>query len=152
MGRKNFIQATNVTDHAKSDQHEHAMNLHRREQAQAQGASVASYATIAQSLSFLSEDERRQLKAKFDITRSSYREAVSTQHGVLEYGSDLDVNEHQKVRHYLATVWVTKKFPLFETRYCAMVILRSVFVSVPFYNFQCFYCCVSILKVRSKER
>ena len=42
------------------------------------------------------------------------------------------------------TVWATKKFPFFETRYRAMVILRSVFVSVPFYNFPCFYCCVSI--------
>ena len=42
------------------------------------------------------------------------------------------------------TVWVTKKFPFFETRYRATVILRSVFVSVPFYNCPCFYCCVSI--------
>ena len=77
VGRKNFsdkwingadsIQTTNVTYHAKSDQHVHAMNLHRREQAQAQGTSVASYAPIAQSLSFLSEDKRRRLKAKFDI-------------------------------------------------------------------------------------
>ena len=35
-------------------------------------------------------------------TRSSYREAVSTQLGVLEYGSDLHVNERQKIRHYRA--------------------------------------------------
>ena len=34
--------------------------------------------------------------------RSSYREAVSTQHGALEYGSDLHVNERQKIRHYRA--------------------------------------------------
>ena len=53
---------------------------------------------------------------------------------------------------YICTVWVTKKFPFFETRYRATVILRSVFVSVPFYNFPCFYCCVSILKVWRKER
>ena len=53
---------------------------------------------------------------------------------------------------YPCTVWVTKKFPFFETRYRAMVILRSVFVSVLFYNFPCFYCCVSILKVRRKEQ
>ena len=39
-------------------------------------------------------------------------------------------------------VWATKKFPFFEARYRATVILRSV--SVPFYNFPCFYCCVSI--------
>ena len=52
----------------------------------------------------------------------------------------------------LHTVWVTKKFPFFETRYRATVILHSVFVSVPFYNFPCFYCCVSVLKVQRKER
>ena len=33
-------------------------------------------------------------------TRSSYRKAVGTQHGTLEYESDLHVNEHQKIRHY----------------------------------------------------
>ena len=45
-----------------------------------------------------------------------------------------------------------KKVPFFETCYRAMVILRFMFVSVPFYNFPCFYCCVSILKVQRKER
>ena len=35
-------------------------------------------------------------------TRFSYRESASTQHGSLEYGSDLHVNELQKVRHYRA--------------------------------------------------
>ena len=45
-----------------------------------------------------------------------------------------------------------KKFPFFETRYHATVILHSVFISVPFYNFLCFYCCVSIFKVRRKEQ
>ena len=45
-----------------------------------------------------------------------------------------------------------KKFLFFETRYRATVILHSMFVFVPFYNFLCFYCCVSILKVRRKER
>ena len=77
VGRKNFsdkwvngadsVRTTNVLDHAKSDQHVHAMNLLRREQARAQGASVATYAPIAQSLNSLSEDERRKLRAKFDI-------------------------------------------------------------------------------------
>ena len=31
---------------------------------------------------------------------SSYREAVSTLHVALENGSDLHVNERQKIRHY----------------------------------------------------
>ena len=46
----------------------------------------------------------------------------------------------------------SQKVLVFETRYRATVFLRSVFISVPFYNFPCFYCCVSILKVRRKER
>ena len=33
---------------------------------------------------------------------SSYREAVSTQHSVLQYGYNLHVNELLKVRHYRA--------------------------------------------------
>ena len=33
-------------------------------------------------------------------TRSSYREAVGTLHYALENGSDLHVNDRQKVRHY----------------------------------------------------
>ena len=35
-------------------------------------------------------------------TRSSYPEAVSTQHSTLEYGSDLHVNERKNIRHYRA--------------------------------------------------
>ena len=34
--------------------------------------------------------------------RYSYCEAVSTLHVALEYGSDLHVNERQKIRHYCA--------------------------------------------------
>ena len=34
------------------------------------------------------------------LTGSSHREAVSTLHVALENGSDLHVNEHQKIRHY----------------------------------------------------
>ena len=33
-------------------------------------------------------------------TGSSYREAISTLHVTLENGSDLHVNERQKIRHY----------------------------------------------------
>ena len=34
------------------------------------------------------------------LTGSSHREAVSTLHVALENGSDLHVNERQKIRHY----------------------------------------------------
>ena len=77
ISRKNFsnkwisgadsVRTTNVLDHAKFDQHVHAMNLLRKQQAQVQGMNGATYAPIAQSLNTLSEDERKRLRAKFDI-------------------------------------------------------------------------------------
>ena len=68
VGRKNFndkwitsgadsVRTSNVVDHGKSDQHVHAMNLLKRENTQAQGACVATYAPIAQSLHSLSDDK-----------------------------------------------------------------------------------------------
>ena len=44
------VRTTNVLDHVKSNQIVHAMNLLRKQQAQAQGMSVATYSPIAQSL------------------------------------------------------------------------------------------------------
>ena len=68
IGRKNFsdkwisgaesVRTTNIVDHAKSDQHTHAMNLQKKELPQAQGSSVALYAPIAQSLNSLLDDEQ----------------------------------------------------------------------------------------------
>ena len=77
VGRKNFsdkwitgadsVRTTNVRDHAKSDQHAHAMNLHRRELARSKGLSATAYAPIAQALSTLPEDDKKKLRRKFDI-------------------------------------------------------------------------------------
>ena len=123
VGRKNFsnkwvsgadsVRTTNVLDHAKSDQHVHAMNLLRREQARAQGASVATYAPIAQSLNSLSEDERRKLRAKFDITyfvateQLAYRKypricELEARHGVNLGSSYLHENAGKEFVHYIA--------------------------------------------------
>ena len=76
-GRRNFsdkwivgadcVKTTNIRDHSKSDQHIHAMNLERRDQAQAQGLGAAVYAPIVQSLQTLPDEERDKLKKKFDI-------------------------------------------------------------------------------------
>ena len=77
IGRKNFsakwitgadsVKTTNVHDHAKSDQHGHAMNLHRRDLARDKGLGASAYAPIAQALSTLPEGEQSQLRLKFDI-------------------------------------------------------------------------------------
>ena len=61
------VKTTNVRDHTKSDQHGHAMNLHRKDLAHAKGLGAAAYAPIAQALSTLSEDEQSKLQLKFDI-------------------------------------------------------------------------------------
>lgn len=103
LGRKNFsdkwisgadsIRTTTIVDHAKSDQHVHAMNLLRKEQAQAQGSSVATYAPIAQSLNTLCEDERRKLRTKFDITYF-----VATEHlAFLKYPKICELEERHGV-------------------------------------------------------
>ena len=57
VGRKNFsdkwitgadsVRTINVRDHTKSDQHAHAMNLHRRELARSKGLSATAYSPIA---------------------------------------------------------------------------------------------------------
>ena len=61
------IRNSNIRDHAQSDQHVHAMSLLKREQAKASNAPTYSYAPIAQALSKISDQEREQLRRKFDI-------------------------------------------------------------------------------------
>ena len=61
------VRNSNIRDHTRSDQHIHAMNLLKREQAKASNAPTCSYALIVQALSKISEREREQLRRKFDI-------------------------------------------------------------------------------------
>lgn len=61
------VRNSNIRDHARSDQHERAMNLLKRERAIASNAPTSSYAPIAQALSTISVGEREQLRRKFDI-------------------------------------------------------------------------------------
>lgn len=123
LGRKNFsdkwisgadsVRTTNVLDHAKSDQHVHAMNLLRRKQAQARSVSVATYAPIVQSLNTMSEDERRKLRAKFDIAyfvateQLAFRKypricELEARHGVNLGSSYLHENAGKEFVHYIA--------------------------------------------------
>ena len=87
IGKKNFsdkwingaksVRTTNVVDHAKSDQHTHAMNLHRWEKASSSGASAMTYAPIVRALNTLSQDERKMLANKFDIAHFVASEHLS---------------------------------------------------------------------------
>ena len=58
------IRNSNVSDHARCDQHLHTMNLLKREQARVINAPSFSYAPIAQLLSKIPQLEREQLKRK----------------------------------------------------------------------------------------
>ena len=62
------MRASNLRDHAGTDQHAHAMMLLNREKSKAQGLTVSSYAPIARALHRLSDEERARLRRKFDIT------------------------------------------------------------------------------------
>ena len=65
LGHKNFsekwisgadsVRMTNIHDHAKSNQHVHAMNLRRKELVDAKGLDTSSYSSIAQTPAVLPE-------------------------------------------------------------------------------------------------
>jgi hypothetical protein len=86
-GRKNFnekwitgaesLRMSNIKDHAHCDQHKHAMALVKKEQAQSQGLGAAAYAPIARALQTLPEDDRKQLRHKFEIPYFVATEKIS---------------------------------------------------------------------------
>ena len=61
------VKTTNIRDHAKSDQHVRAMNLHKKATAKASGQSPTSYAPIAKALNVMAEGEKEMLLIKFDL-------------------------------------------------------------------------------------
>ena len=77
IGKRNFsqkwidgadsVRTTNIRDHAKSEQHCHAMNLERKSAAQHLDQGPAAYASIARSLTTISSEEMERLRIKFDI-------------------------------------------------------------------------------------
>ena len=122
-GRKNYsekwitgansVRTTNLVDHAKSEQHAHAMNLLRKERAQAQGAPATVYAPIAQSLHTLSDEELKKVRKKFDVAyfvateQLAFRKypqicALEMKHGVDLGSSYLNEKSCREFVHYLA--------------------------------------------------
>ena len=63
----NSVRTSNIRDHARADQHTHAMNLLKKEQAEASGSGSCSFAPIAGALSYFPDEEKEQLRRKFDI-------------------------------------------------------------------------------------
>ena len=64
----NSVKTSNIREHAMSDQHVHAMNLHNNELAQSEVRSlVPREAPIIQALADLSNEEQERMKIKFDV-------------------------------------------------------------------------------------
>ena len=76
-GRRNYsnkwivgadsLRTSNIKDHARTDQHNHAMLLLKKEQSSSAGLGPQCYAPVARSLSALPEDVKAKLRVKFDI-------------------------------------------------------------------------------------
>ncbi len=76
-GRRNYsdkwvvgadsVRTSNIKDHARTDQHQHAMTLLAKEHAEAKGQGPASYAPIVRAVHELPEDELAKLRVKSDI-------------------------------------------------------------------------------------
>ena len=76
-GRRNYsdkwilgalsVRTSNIRDHAKSDQHAHAMMLLKQSQARSKGLDTSTYAPIAMALQQMSESDKKSLRVKFNI-------------------------------------------------------------------------------------
>jgi len=86
-------------DHAKTDQHAHAMMLLKKEHAKAAGLGPCSYAPIAKALYELPEDAKASLRKKFDIAHFVATEKLSFN----KYSKICELEAHHDylVHHYL---------------------------------------------------
>ena len=73
------VRTSNIRDHAKADQHTHAMTLLKREHARNSGSDPTAYAPIARALNRISDAEKDQLRHKFDIAYFMAIEKISFQ-------------------------------------------------------------------------
>ena len=124
MSRRNFsdywitgassIRTSNIRDHAKSDQHLHAMSLFQRERFASNGPSSSTAAApIVVALTTLQDDERARLRKKMDVAyfvakeKMSFRKypsicALEARHGV-DLGTNYVTAAYGKqFTHYIA--------------------------------------------------
>ena len=86
-------RASNILDHAKSEQHTASMAYMRANHAKAQGKPVETYAPIARSLLVLDDSEKRKMTRTFDICYVLAREGLA----FLKYPSFHALAVHQGV-------------------------------------------------------
>ena len=68
---------SNVRDNTKNQQHTHAMNLLKKNQAVAKGLGLSAYAPIVRVFNRLPDNERRRLRFKFNIAHLVATEKLS---------------------------------------------------------------------------
>lgn len=107
------LKASNLIDHAKSDQHKAAMRRLAVDNAKAANQSVATYAPIARSFLRLEESVKTKMKLKFDICYLMAKEGMAfekypslhqleSRHGV-SIGSNYATPQSAKLfTHYIA--------------------------------------------------
>eukprot|EP00731_Ephydatia_muelleri_P036427 Em0253g7a len=125
MSRRNFsdywitgassIRTSNIRDHAKSDQHLHAMSLFQRERFASNGPSSSTAAApIVVALTTLQDDERARLRKKMDVAYFVAKEKMSF---------------HPDTEHYLYQSQELKNFTaatLYYTNHAADICERVV--------------------------
>ena len=123
------LRTSNIKDHAKADQHVHAMNLLKRERAKQSGCEPSSYAPIAASLSKLPEAEHNQLQHKFDIAYFIAVEKIlfkkypklcklEARHGVAIGSAYTNEIAGKTFTHYIAE---SQRLQLFEAKYFSIL-------------------------------
>ena len=86
-------RASNILDHAKSEQHTASMAYMRANHAKAQGKPVETHAPTAHSLLVLDDSEKRKMTRKFEICYVLAREGLA----FLKYPSFHALAVHQGV-------------------------------------------------------
>jgi len=71
------LKASNLIDHASSDQHKAAMRRHAVDNAKAAEQPIATYAPIARSFLRMQESVRAKMKLKFDICYLMAKEGMA---------------------------------------------------------------------------
>ena len=143
-GRKNFsskwiegaesVRLSNVRDHAKNDQHTHAMHLLKKKQATSAGLSPSNYSQITQVFSRLSEEERERLRIKFNIAYfvatqnlplSKYSRIceLESHHGVCVGSSYTNDNSGKEMIHYIAdSIRLERRKNLDEAKFFSLIL------------------------------
>lgn len=87
------LRTSTIRDHAKNDQHQHAISILCKENAAALGGSSTSSPPIVTALTHLSHEDRFALRKKFDVAFVLAKEKL-----FFRYNSDSTLNSEDKAK------------------------------------------------------